>query len=399
MSVWGSLVGQAEAVEALAAAAQDAHLPVPGTAMTHAWLMTGPPGSGRSTAASAFAAALVCPDAGCGDCPECREVFAGAHPDVEVIRPEGISYKTADARGLVSRASVAPAKSKWHVIVVEDADRLTETANNVLLKAIEEPPPRAVWVLCAPSVEDVLPTIRSRCRQIMLRTPRPGEVADYLSESAGIDHATALFAARAAQGHVGRARALALDEGARVRRQEILGIPSRLTDLGTCLAAAGELVDTAKADAIALTAPLDAKEMDDLLLAWGGGAEGKGLKAGIRGVKGAQKELEDRQSSRRTRTQRDQLDRALIDLLAYYRDVLAVQFAARENEAVPELINEELRGDITRTASAGGAVDTMRRIDAIERCRLALEANVTPLLAIEALTVDLRNPSLRRASA
>lgn len=399
MAVWDSLVGQGEAAALLRAASADAALPMPGPAMTHAWLITGPPGSGRSTAATALAAGLVCDRQGCGECTDCREVASGSHPDVEIIRPEGISYKTADARALVSRASIAPARSRWHVVVVEDADRLTETANNVLLKAIEEPPPKAVWVLCAPSGEDVLPTIRSRCRHLKLRTPSAHEVAGYLSRSEGADEATALFAARAAQGHVGRARALVRSDDARRRRQEILAVPANLPDLGACLSAAADLVATARADALAITAPLDEKETADLLLAWGEGAEGKGVRGGARGIKGAVKELEERQASRRTRTERDQLDRALVDLHAYYRDVLAVQFSHQAGRPAPELINQELQAEIERVAAAGTPASTMRRIQAIELARLELEANVTPLLSMEALTISLRNPRLRPASA
>lgn len=364
--------------------------------MTHAWLMTGPPGSGRSTAARAFAAALMCADGGCGHCADCREVLAGSHPDVEVIRPEGVSYKTADARALVQRASMSPSRGKWHVIVLEDADRLTETANNVLLKAIEEPPPRAVWLLCTPSVEDVLPTIRSRCRHIMLKTPTPQAVADFLVVAESVDETTALFAAQASQGHVGRARALARDENARQRRREILSIPARLTDLRNCFSSAEQMVATAKEDARAITEPMDEREKEDLLLAWGEGAEGRGVKGGARGVKGAIKELEDRQKSRATRTQRDQLDRALLDLLGFYRDVLAQQFGATTDGSV-SLINAEMRNEVTRVAEGSTAVETIWRIDAIERARLALDANVAPQLAIEALTIDLRRPELRRS--
>lgn len=394
MTVWDGLVGQDGAVEALAAAAADARMETPGPAMTHAWLMTGPPGSGRSTAAGAFAASLMCAEGGCGQCPDCRAVIAGSHPDVEIIRPEGVTYKTADARALVQRASMAPSRGRWHVIVLEDADRLTETANNVLLKAIEEPPPRAVWLLCTPSVEDVLPTIRSRCRHIMLKTPTPQAVADFLVVAESVDAMTALFAAQASQGHVGRARALARDESARQRRREILSVPARLTDLRNCFASAEIMVSTAKEDARSITEPLNEREKNDLLLAWGEGAEGRGVKGGARGVKGAIKELEDRQKSRTTRTQRDQLDRALLDLLGFYRDVLAVQFGADGQQAVG-LINAEMRHDIEVIAGDSTAVETMWRIDAIERARLALDANVAPQLAIEALTVDLRRPDLR----
>lgn len=397
MTVWADLVGQDSAIEVLSAAATDAAADVPGPAMTHAWLLTGPPGSGRSTAARAFAAALVCRDAGCGHCGDCREALSGSHPDVEVIRPEGVSYKTADARALVHRASVAPSRGRWHVIVLEDADRLTETANNVLLKAIEEPPPRAVWLLCTPSVEDVLPTIRSRCRHVVLKTPSIEQVADHLVKVMGIDSASATFAASASQGHVGRARALAADDSARQRRREVLTIPNKLTGLGQCLQAAESLVSTAKADALAITAPLDEREMADLMLAWGQGAEGRGVKGGARGIKGAMKELEDRQKSRATRTQRDQLDRALIDLLGFYRDVLAVQFGALDDSV--RLINSEMVAEIRRLADDSSAVHTMWRIDAIDRARLALQANVAPQLAMEGLMVDLRRPELRRSAS
>ena len=398
MTVWDELVGQQAAIEVLSAAAADAAMATPGPAMTHAWLMTGPPGSGRSTAARAFAAALMCPDGGCGQCADCRSVLAGSHLDVEVIRPEGVTYKTADARALVQRASMAPSRGRWHVLVLEDADRLTETANNVLLKAIEEPPPRAVWLLCTPSVEDVLPTIRSRCRHIMLKTPTPTDVADFLVAAESVDATTALFAAQASQGHVGRARALARDENARQRRREILSIPARLTDLRNCFSSAESMVATAKEDARAITEPLDAREKEDLLSAWGEGAEGRGVKGGARGVKGAIKELEDRQKSRNTRTQRDQLDRALLDLLGFYRDVLAHQFGATADGSIA-MINAEMRTEIVRVAQASTPIESMWRIDAIERARLALDANVAPQLAMEALTIDLRRPDLRRSAS
>ncbi len=398
MTVWDELVGQPAAVDSLRVAVVDAQAEIPGPAMTHAWLITGPPGSGRSTAARAFAAALMCKDGGCGHCPECQGVAVGSHPDVEVIRPEGVTYKTADARALVARASMAPSRGQWHVIVLEDADRLTETANNVLLKAIEEPPPRAVWLLCTPSVEDVLPTIRSRCRHIMLKTPAPEDVADYLVTAEGVDSATALFAAHASQGHVGRARALARDESARHRRRDILSIPARLTDLRNCFSSAEAMVSNTKEDARAITEPLNDREREDLLLAWGEGAQGRGVKGGARGVKGALKELEDRQKSRATRTQRDQLDRALLDLLGFYRDVLAEQFGATDDAAIG-FINAEMSTEIRRVAADSTAIETVWRIDAIERARLALDANVAPQLAIEALTIDLRRPDLRRSAS
>ncbi|MDP3972022.1 MAG: DNA polymerase III subunit delta', partial [Candidatus Nanopelagicales bacterium] len=287
MTQWRKLIGQPQAIETLRAAVADAARQPAGPAMTHAWLVTGPPGSGRSVAAELFASALMCSTGGCGECPDCRDVAKGAHPDLTVITPDGLSYRTSDARLLAERAAYSPTRSRWHVIVLEDADRLTESANNVLLKSIEEPPPRTVWVLCAPSSEDVLPTIHSRCRQIRLRTPSSTEVAAYLSEIDGVDPQTALFAARAAQGHVGRARALAVEEEVRRQRQLVLGVPRRLTDVVACLSVAAELVGLAKEAAENTTTARDQREREELSAVWGEGAQGKGVRGGARGHKGA----------------------------------------------------------------------------------------------------------------
>jgi len=230
----------------------------------------------------------------------------------------------------------------------------------------------------------------------MLRTPSPDEVADYLVREKGIDAATARFASHAAQGHVGRAKALARDESARERRRDVLSVPAGLHDLTTCMSSASSIVAAAKDDAASITSPIDERERSDLLLAWGQGAEGKGLRGGVRGVKGALKELEDRQKSRRTRTERDQLDRALIDLLGFYRDVLAVQLGAVDHAGI-NLINDEMTDEVRGQAESCSAVETMWRVNAIERARLALDANVAPALAMESLTIDLRRPSLRWA--
>lgn len=390
--VFSQLVGQDHAVALLRAAAAEAPSVRTGQraqAMTHAWLITGPPGSGRSTAALAFAAALVCPQGGCGVCQECVAVRHSAHVDVEHVVPESVTYAVDETRELVRRAAISPSRSPWHVFVLEDADRLNAESANTLLKSIEEPTPGTVWILCAPSTEDVLSTIRSRCRHLMLATPTTAEVAQALVDALGVEPAMASFAARAAQGHIGRARALATDEDARLRRQEVLRIPSQLRDIGSCLALAADLVATVNDDASSICDPLDEQEMAALRAAYGEGSEGRGIGTVERRAKGALKALEDRQKRRRRRVVRDQLDRAIVDLIAFYRDVLVVQLGA----ASP-LVNDEMRPQVERVAADSSPEDTLRRVDALERTRHLLEANVAPLLAVESLTVSLRDPSL-----
>ncbi|MFD7642422.1 DNA polymerase III subunit delta' [Kitasatospora sp. NPDC059795] len=399
MSVWDDLVGQDRVVEQLQAAARAARAAVlagrgeapEGNAslMTHAWLFTGPPGAGQVTAARAFAAALQCtsPDLdlggtpGCGFCDGCHTVLAGSHADVKQVRTDGLSIGVGDMRALVLRASSYPTGGRWSVILVDAAHRLTEAAANALLKGVEEPSPRTVWLLCAPSVQDVLPTIRSRCRLLVLRTPPAEAVADMLVRRDGVEPEAARLAALAGQGDIDRSRRLAVDDQARARRAEVLRIPLEVADLGGCLAAAQRLVDTAKADAEALAETQDAKETDDLRAAYGAS---EGSRA-PRGMAGAVKEMEKRQKSRATRTRRETLNVALGDLLGFYRDVLAVQLGAGG-----ALANEDQRPAVQRVAGEGAAENTLRRIEAVLACRRALDRNVDPLLAVEAMTVALR---------
>lgn len=399
MTVWDDLVGQDRIAETLTAAARDADArvtaessgtaPPEATKMTHAWLFTGPPGSGRSTAARAFAAALQCtsPDRalggvpGCGFCDGCHTSLIGTHADVEVIRTDLLSIGVKDTRELVRRAQLSPAVGRWQVIVLEDADRLTEGAGNVLLKAVEEPAPRTVWLLCAPSLEDVLPTIRSRCRHLTLRTPPVDAVADVLMRRDGIEPEAAAAAARATQGHIGRARRLATDERARARRATVLKVPLRVEDIGGCLRAAQELIDAAAEDSKEVAEGVDVKETEDMKAALGAAPGGRMP----RGTAGVMKELADRQKRRSTRTQRDSLDLALTDLTGFYRDVLAIQFGSRTGIA-----NEDVRDALDRIARASTPEATLRRIEAIVACRQALDRNVAPLLAVEAMTVSLR---------
>jgi DNA polymerase-3 subunit delta' len=396
MSVWDAVVGQDDTVDVLrnaAVAARDIVEGRPATpgAMTHAWLFTGPAGSGRSVAARALAAALQCTDPGlpgCGVCSGCHTALGGSHPDVRMIVPEGLSIQVAEMHNVVSLAARRPARGRWQVVVIEDADRLTERAFNALLKMVEEPPPRSVFLLCAPSThpDDVAVTIRSRCRLVSLRIPSADAVARVLLAD-GVDGETAHWAAQASQGHVGRARRLARDPEARARRAEVLAIPASLQSLTACMDAADHLVQAAEGEAVALSLDLDGEESAALQNAMGAGATGKGTATSIRGMAGAVKDLEKRQKSRATRTKRDALDRALVDLAAFYRDVLLMH--ARSSAP---LAHPDFEDDIRAVAHYVNPSATLQRIDAVLACRLALEQNVKPVVAVQALTASLRLP-------
>ncbi len=401
MPVWDDLVGQERVQAQLAAAARDADAlvtaiatgtePPAASKMTHAWLFTGPPGSGRTAAARAFAAALQCtsPDRalggepGCGFCDGCHTTMVGTHADVSTVVAVGSQILVDDMRDTVRKSYTSPATGRWQVILVEDAERLNEKSANAVLKAVEEPAPRTVWMLCSPSVEDVLPTIRSRCRHLNLSTPSVAAVADMLVRRDGIEPTVALAAARVTQGHVDRARRLATDEVARERRATVLKLPLRVDDVGACLKAAQELVDAAAEDAKQVAEEVDTKETEELRTALGAGT-GAGSRM-PRGTAGVMKELEDRQKRRRTRTQRDTLELALTDLTSFYRDVLALQLGSSV-----AIANEEIRPDLDRIARASGPERTLRRIEAIIACRDSLDRNVAPLLAVEAMTMALR---------
>jgi DNA polymerase-3 subunit delta' len=374
MTVWDDLVGQGRVIARL-------KLAVAGD-MTHAWLFTGPPGSGRSNAAIAFAAALECEDGGCGTCHSCHNVAVGSHPDVRVTRTEKLSIGVDDVRELVRIAALAPVGRRYQVMIIEDADRLTEPAANALLKAVEEPNARTVWLLCAPTVEDVLPTIRSRTRLVVLATPSSAEVADFLVARDQVDAQVASYAARASQGHIGRARALARDEDTRNRRHGVVVIPAGLTDLRACMAAAANLNDLAKEEADSLTGSHDAREKDDLDRAYGVVERGRRP----REYAPALRDLEKSQKTRAKRRHLDVVDRGLMDLVSVYRDVLTLQLGAAS-----EMVNEEIRADVERLAASTTAEDNLRRIDAVFEAReQMLEFNVPPMLALESLIVALR---------
>jgi DNA polymerase-3 subunit delta' len=384
MTVWHDLVGQEPIVATLqqaVMAAADALAGHSAPGLTHAWLFTGPPGSGRSNAARAFAAALQCDQGGCGHCLACRTTLAGSHSDVTLVRTEALSIKVEEVRELVRRAAMSPTGRRWQVLVVEDADRLTDQAGDALLKALEEPAHRTIWLLCAPTVEDVLPTVRSRTRLLVLRTPPPSAVARVLVERDGVGQALAVFAARVSQGHIGRARALATDEATRNRRREVLSMASHLNDVGSCITAASNLVDAATEEAGPIAARLEGREKSDLDQTFGAGGRG----ARPKGLAPALRALETEQRTRRKRLERDCIDRALIDLMSLYRDVMTVQAGAAIG-----LVNEEMRAEITALAVRSSAEQSLRRIQTILTAREALEANVAPTLALESMMLSLR---------
>ena len=387
--VWSRVIGQPALVAELRAAVADP------SAMTHAWLFTGPPGSGRSVAARAFAAALQCPAGGDGTCHACRTVLAGTHADVQTVVPEGLSIGVAEVRELVRFAGRAPSQGRWQIVLVEDADRMTEQAANTVLKMLEEPPPRTVFLLCAPSLhpDDVSVTIRSRCRVVGLRTPPVDAVADVLVRRDGVDPALAAWSAAAAGGHVGRARRLAQDEAARLARKAVLDIPLSLVSLAACLAAADDLVGSAKEESEQAASALDGVETEAVKASLGVGARGPGVAAASRGA-GALKELEKKQKSRATRLGRDSLDRALVDLAGLYRDALVLAaLSSAPGQPAPSLNHPDRRADAVELAARVGPEGALRRIDAILACREALEQNVKPQIAVEALTVALRLPA------
>ena len=392
MSVFDDLVGQAAVraqLERAAIAARDlAERTTDGeadrdSAMSQAWLITGPPGSGRSLAARAFAAALQCtgPAPGCGRCRACRTVMEGKHPDVEHVATEGVVITVDQTRDLVGRSFVSPGSGAWRVVIVEDADRMAERTTNVLLKAIEEPPPFTVWMLCTPSPEDVMTTIRSRCRGVALAVPPASDVAALLVRRDGVAPEEALRAARAAQSHVGRARALATDSA--VRRERDLLISEALAIRGTADAVLAAHRVHAQAVAAAKKATGDRFEREEAEL-----KRTLGIGEGARippAARAQLRELAENQKRRTTRAQRDELDRAMIDLLSFYRDVLTVQLGAGV-----DLVNQDFDEGIRAVAAESDPGQSVRRMDAIAQARTRLGGNVAPLLVLEAMMVALR---------
>lgn len=383
-SVFEDLVGQEHIIEILQNAVVTSRSGQESQAMTHSWIFTGPPGSGRSSAAVAFAQALICPNNGCGTCKDCHSARTNGHPDVEIIRTEGLSIKVEDIRELLTRIAWAPSMAGWRVVVMEDVDRLTESAANALLKAIEEPGASTVWLLCSPTLHDVLPTIRSRCRHLRLRTPNLKVVRSVLINRENISPGMADFAAIVSQGHIGRAKYLATNESARSNRQRIMQLPLQLGSLASAFEAAQTLVDLATQEANAFSDERDKIETEQLQEAYGKGATGRGMATG--GAK-AIKELEKEQKSRSTRMVRDSIEGALLDIASFYRDVMMVQSGISES-----MINTDMRDQLQSYASTHSEHSTILKLNALMDARTNLAHNAAPLVTCEALMCYLAKP-------
>ncbi|MBF4458412.1 DNA polymerase III subunit delta' [Pseudoclavibacter sp. RFBJ3] len=380
MTVWDDLSGQDDAIALFSNAAKASKRgAIDPSGMTNSWLITGPPGSGRSNMAYAFAAALLCPDGGCGVCPSCVQVRARSHPDLTAVVTETVQLDIKTARELVERASMSPMTGRYRVIIVEDADRMVARTSNTLLKAIEEPPESTVWVLCAPSEADLLPTIRSRVRSVRLRVPAVRDVAALLVRRDGIEPDTALRAAREAQSHVGMAKRLATSEDAWGRRDASLDGLLDIRTTGEAVRKAAQLVTIADEDATANAADRDEHERAAAFRSLGltpGQAVPRQLRGQIR-------ELEEHQKRRAKRGQVDAIDRILTDSVSLLRDLLMLQL-----ELPVELVNEHRRSELEAATGSRSSDDVLTSIDAVSKARARLAANVPVALVLEAFLIS-----------
>jgi DNA polymerase-3 subunit delta' len=378
MAVWDELTGQSEAIAVFEAAASASTAGgSDDSSMTHSWLITGPPGSGRSNLAFAFAAALLSstPD---GDPAVQRQVAARTHPDLAVLSTDRVIISIEEVRQLVTTSQYSPSVGRFRVVIIEDADRMTERTSNVLLKALEEPPPRTVWILCAPSEADLIPTIRSRVRTVQLRVPAIADVAELIHRRDGVDLEVATRAAREAQSHIGMAHRLATNAEARDRRARTLELALGIRSVSGAVAAAGTLLQLATDDAKAITEERDAEERESALRSLGiepGGTIPPALRAQL-------KNLEEDQKRRATRSLRDGIDRILVDLLSLYRDVLLIQLGVTS-----ELINLSIERQLMTASAEATAPQTLATMDAIATARKRIAGNVAPALALEAMLV------------
>lgn len=360
--------------------------------MTHAWLITGPPGSGRSTAARAFAQALQCVHptvVGCGECEGCLAVARGTHADVTWIQPEGLQIGIDTARAVVRESAALPTVGRWRIVVIEDADRLTEPAANAVLKSVEEPPAHTVIVFCAPSTdpEDFSVTLRSRCRHVYIPTPSVGAVADLLVAEGSVSREHAQLAAAATGAHIGRARILATQPAVQSRRAKVLGLAELVYQQSLAFQEVSGILQAITAEVEEFYKDAEEKELERLLRSLGQGVKGKGAAKLTRGIKGQSTDLEKAHKRRRTRAERDHLDVALVDLSGIYRDALTRAVGAEEIA----LIHPDFERISAELAQRNSPAALIACLDAIMQCRDLLSKNVRPQVALDGLIGALRS--------
>ena len=374
MKVWQELLGQPEAIDQLRRVVEDKD-----SGFQHSWLFTGPAGSGRSTLARAFAAALQCEKDGCGDCTSCKLIAADAHPDVRMLATDKVIISIEEVRQLVQFAALGSSLGEYRIVIIEDADRMTERTSNVLLKALEEPQPKTLWILCAPSAADMLPTIRSRTRNVVLRLPSTEEVAQLLVQRDGVKEELALASSRQAQQHVGMARRLALSADARKRRMDTLREIIGIKNLSGAMATAERLLGFAKKDAESSSEEKNLQERTKLLEAYG--IEDEKIPANLRSEF---RQLEENQKRRNTRALRDGIDRIFTDMESLFRDILSLQLGTNS-----PLINQELAQEIQLRANSTSAENSVGVLEAISTARSRIDANVRDLVVLESLCTKL----------
>ncbi len=406
MTVWDAMIGQPEAKRLLQAAAADGRAvverrargsadgtepvvsPESSGALSHAWLITGPPGSGRSIAAKCLAAALQCTGevVGCGECPGCHTTMINSNVDVKQYATTLRTIPIIVVREELVRPSYdAPSGGLWRITIIEDADRIEDRSAGALLKAVEEPPERGIWILCAPRPEDVIQTIRSRCRSLVLRTPSVDDVASYLAETESFDLELARAAAAISQSHVGVARALLKNPELRTARRDLFSIPLTATSVGTAVVAAGKMHAEATALANQTADQLNESLRNEFFRTQGVEDPDKLPRA----LRGQAKALEEDEKRRKKRALTDVLDRSLVDLLGVYRDVLAVQL-----DTNTALVNVDMEQQIRDIAGDSTPEQTVSRTRAVELARKRLVTNAAPLLVLEATIITLTGQSV-----
>lgn len=359
-------------------------------AMAHAWIITGPPGSGRSVTALAFAAALQCTDPvelGCGRCQHCLDVSADAHTDVLHIVPTELSIGIERMRSVRSEAAKLPTISPWRIIIIEDADRLSDAAADAILKTVEEPPEHTIIMMCAPSIdpEDFSPTLRSRCRHLYVPYPSVDHIVDLLVSETGATPDDARLAAVASNRHVGRARRLVSDPDAQQRRATILKLAEMIFLGDEAFKASTAFLKSVDKQVKAMSDEQDAGELEKLERSLGKGGRGKGTQKAMDGSAGMVKDLEKKQKMRRNRRNRDFLDLALVDLAGLYRDALMLSVGADVPLTHPDF--GKLSRSLAERVSEPGLVECL---DAVNAAREHITVNVTPTIAIDGMIGRIR---------